>query len=165
MQEMQNWSLGGEDSLEKEMATHSSILAWRIPWAEEPGGLLSVGSQSQTWLTDWLSLSYSLWGSHGKCTGMVRHFLFQWITFCQNSPLWSVHIGWPYMAWLIASPSYRSSFATTRSWYLNGVKKQQLEPCMEQLIGSRLRKECDRAVCCHRVFFLFSFLTYMLNTS
>ena len=39
------WSLGQEDPLEKEMATHSSILAWRIPWTEEPGGLQSVGSQ------------------------------------------------------------------------------------------------------------------------
>ena len=38
-------SLGQEDSLEKGMATHSSILAWRIPWTEEPGGLQSVGSQ------------------------------------------------------------------------------------------------------------------------
>ena len=38
-------SLGREDTLEKEMATHSSILAWRIPWTEEPGGLQSVGSQ------------------------------------------------------------------------------------------------------------------------
>ena len=37
--------LGWEDSLEKEMATHSSILAWRIPWTEEPGGLQSMGSQ------------------------------------------------------------------------------------------------------------------------
>ena len=36
-------SLGGEDPLEKEMATHSSILAWRIPWTEEPGGLQSTG--------------------------------------------------------------------------------------------------------------------------
>ena len=39
------WSLGWEDPLEKEMATHSSILAWRIPWTEEPGGLQSTGSQ------------------------------------------------------------------------------------------------------------------------
>ena len=39
-------SLGWEDSLEKEMATHSSILAWRIPRTEEPGGLQSTGSQS-----------------------------------------------------------------------------------------------------------------------
>ena len=39
MQETQVWSLGQEDALEKEMATHSSILAWKIPWTEEPGGL------------------------------------------------------------------------------------------------------------------------------
>ena len=38
-------SLGWEDLLEKEMATHSSILAWRIPWTEEPGGLQTMGSQ------------------------------------------------------------------------------------------------------------------------
>ena len=38
-------SLDLEDSLEEEMATHSSILAWRIPWTEEPGGLQSTGSQ------------------------------------------------------------------------------------------------------------------------
>ena len=38
-------TLGWEDPLEKEMATHSSILAWRIPWTEEPGGLQSTGSQ------------------------------------------------------------------------------------------------------------------------
>ena len=38
-------SLGGEDPLEKEMATHSSTLAWKIPWMEEPGGLQSMGSQ------------------------------------------------------------------------------------------------------------------------
>ena len=44
--------LGWEDSLEKEMATHSSILAWKIPWTEEPGGLQSMGSQSQTRLSN-----------------------------------------------------------------------------------------------------------------
>ena len=38
-------SLGQEEPLEKEMATHSSILGWEIPWTEEPGGLQSVGSQ------------------------------------------------------------------------------------------------------------------------
>ena len=38
-------SLGREDPLEKEMATHSSILAWEIPWTEEPGGLQSMGLQ------------------------------------------------------------------------------------------------------------------------
>ena len=45
MRETQVRSLGWEDPLEKEMATHSSILAWRIPWIEEPGGLQSTGLQ------------------------------------------------------------------------------------------------------------------------
>ena len=45
MQKTQVRSLGQEDPLEKEMATHSSILAWRIPWTEEPGGLQSVELQ------------------------------------------------------------------------------------------------------------------------
>ena len=50
-------SLGREDPLEKEMATHSSVLAWGIPWTEEPGGLPSMLSQSQT--TEQLTLSTS----------------------------------------------------------------------------------------------------------
>ena len=45
MQETQVQSVGWEDPLEKGMATHSSILAWAIPWTEEPGGLQSMGSQ------------------------------------------------------------------------------------------------------------------------
>ena len=45
MQETWIQFLGWEDPLEKEMAIHSSILAWKIPWTEEPGGLQSMGSQ------------------------------------------------------------------------------------------------------------------------
>ena len=45
MQETWVRSLGWEDPLEKEMATHSSVFAWRIPWAEKPGSLQSMGSQ------------------------------------------------------------------------------------------------------------------------
>ena len=45
MQETQVQSLGREDPLEKEVATHSSVLAWEIPWTEEPGGPWSMGSQ------------------------------------------------------------------------------------------------------------------------
>ena len=65
MQETWVWSLGGEDPLEKEMATHSSILVWRIPWTEEPGGLQSTGSQrvGLDWVT---SLSLSLLNEQGK---------------------------------------------------------------------------------------------------
>ena len=52
MQETQVRSLGQEDPLEKEMATHSSILAWRIPWTEETHGLQSMGLQSRTRLSN-----------------------------------------------------------------------------------------------------------------
>ena len=49
IQETLVWSLGWEDPLEKEKATHSSILAWRIPWTEEPGRV----TKSRTWLSNW----------------------------------------------------------------------------------------------------------------
>ena len=53
MQETQVQSLGQKDPLEKEIATHSSILAWRIPWTEEPGGPQSMGiTKSQTLLSN-----------------------------------------------------------------------------------------------------------------
>ena len=51
MRETQVRSLGQEGPLEKEMATHSSTLAWKIPWTEERGGLQSMGSQGQTQLS------------------------------------------------------------------------------------------------------------------
>ena len=54
IQELWVWSLGREDPLEKGIATHSSILAWRIPWTEEPGGLQPMWSQrvEQDWATN-----------------------------------------------------------------------------------------------------------------
>ena len=59
MQETQTWSLGQEDPLEKEMATHSGTLAWKIPWTEEPGRLQSMALQKvrHNWAT---SLSFFL---------------------------------------------------------------------------------------------------------
>ena len=52
MQKMEVRSLGGEDPLEKEMATHSSILACEIPWTEDPGGLQSIGPERVTHSSD-----------------------------------------------------------------------------------------------------------------
>ena len=57
MQEMQLWSLGWVDPLEEGVATHSSILAWRVPWTEEPGGLQSMGSQRVG--HDWSDLAHT----------------------------------------------------------------------------------------------------------
>ena len=66
MQKTWVWPLGQEDPLEKEIATHSSILAWRIPWTEEPGGLQSMGSQTLR-QTEWVSLSMSIHNMNGIC--------------------------------------------------------------------------------------------------
>ena len=52
-------SLGREKSPEKRTATYSSIVAWRIPWTEEPGGLQSMGSQTLTWLSGWHTCSHT----------------------------------------------------------------------------------------------------------
>ena len=69
MQDTQVQSLGWEVPLEKRMATHSSILAWRIPWTEEPGGLQSyvnnpmygLWGHKESDITEWLTLSLALW--------------------------------------------------------------------------------------------------------
>ena len=58
------WSLGQEDSLKKGMATHSSILAWRIPWTEEPGGPLSMGSHRVGY--DWVTTVSLSMNGHEK---------------------------------------------------------------------------------------------------
>ena len=74
MQEMQEtWvqSLGRKDPLEKEMATHSSILAWEIPWTEEPGRLQSIGSQRVG--HNWSDFTYTHWVALSGCN---RKFLW-----------------------------------------------------------------------------------------
>ena len=77
-----------EEPLEKEMATHSSILAWEIPWTEEPGGLQSLGSQESD-SAEWLSMH---WDNH---TGFVFPFInvvyhTDWSAYVKPSlQLWS----------------------------------------------------------------------------
>ena len=63
MRETQVWFPGQEDPLEKEMATHSSVVAWEIPWIEEPGRLQSIASQkSWSWLSDQITTTAILIG-------------------------------------------------------------------------------------------------------
>ena len=76
MPETQIQSLGQEDPLQKGMATHSSIIAWRIPWTEELGGLQSVGSQTQTQLRDILvgSCQHLLMALDPECSQLSQLF-------------------------------------------------------------------------------------------
>ena len=90
MQEMQVWPLGQEDPLEKGIATHSSILAWRISSTEEPGGLQSMGLQRVG--HDWSDLAVAgssifAWNSPGKNTGVGSYSHLQGIFPTQGSNL------------------------------------------------------------------------------
>ena len=69
MQETWVRSLGRENPLEKEMATHSSTLAWKIPWMEEPGMLQYMGSQRVG--HDWINLA---WGQSGPCETELPYY-------------------------------------------------------------------------------------------
>ena len=91
------WSLGQEDPLEKKRETHSSILAWRIPWMEEPCGLLSMGSQR------------------------VRH---NWATYISCSGIYSAKIFWSlvfpnvcFMCWWYNGEHSKSVSAKDRNKY------------------------------------------------
>ena len=111
VQETLVWSLGQEDPLEKGMATHSSILAWRIPWTEELGRLQSMGSKrvGHNWATNI---------SHFTVDGDSEYFqYFQWQTRKQGEPLHLHH--WMCM-WGNADPCFlncsrASSWALTES--------------------------------------------------
>ena len=69
--------LGQEDTPEKGMATHSTIFAWRIPWTEEPGGLQSMASQSQSLLNDWYNTTMA-----GTCLTFEETVCFpKWLSY------------------------------------------------------------------------------------
>ena len=84
MQQTQVQSLGWKDLLEKGMATHSSILAWRIPWTEEPGRLQAIGSQrvGHDWATNALALCHY---NYSLKTFEKNQVLNITETFCQRS--------------------------------------------------------------------------------
>ena len=83
-------SLGRENPLEKEMATHSSILAWRIPWMEEPDGLQPMGSQSRTRLSDF-TFSFFAWNVPSvSLIFLKRSLVFPFLLFSSISLHWSL---------------------------------------------------------------------------
>ena len=98
MQEIWVWSLGGEDPLEKEMATHSSILAWKTPWTDKPGRLQSMGSQRVR--HDWAT-SFSLFTSTFFEIGMKTD-LFQSRGHC-----WVFQIYWHIECSSLTASSFR----------------------------------------------------------
>ena len=89
IQEMKVWVLGWEDSLEEGMANLSSILAWRMPWTEQPGGLKSIGSQRQTILKQLSTTQHMGIVILAFLSGFLRLFFsLKNIEFC-----FSIHVG------------------------------------------------------------------------
>ena len=76
MRETRVWFLGWEDSLEKGMATHSSILAWRIPWTEEPNRLYSPWGHKESDTTEWLTQTFKV---YGPGTSLMVKWLRIWL--------------------------------------------------------------------------------------
>ena len=106
LQRHEFWSLGQENPLEKEMATHSSILAWKIPWTEEPGGLQSIGSHrvghdcsdlaqhcpAEPWLNNFFPVETSL----NICSGkrLVSTCCQQMALYISKHLAWGRIVGW-----------------------------------------------------------------------
>ena len=88
---------GSASSFFLELFLHSSPVAY---WA--PTDLRSASFNVTSF-----AFSYSSLGSQGKNIEVVCHCLLQWITFCLNFPPWPIHLGWPYLAWLISSLLFR----------------------------------------------------------
>ena len=82
----------------------SSFLEFFLHWSPVAYGQLPTWGVPLS-VSHLFAFSCCSWGSQGKNTEVVYHSFLQWTTFCQNSPPWPVHLGWPYKAWLIASLS------------------------------------------------------------
>ena len=118
IQETWVWSLGWEDLLEKNVATHSSILAWRIPMDREPGELQSMRLQSQTWLSN--QVHYSPWIIFFYFLAVFVGFAYQfwgfiYIVMSSNSEILS-----PVMNSLLVSP-LKAFFISATVFLISGI--------------------------------------------
>ena len=122
---------------------HQTLLLPPDNWVSFPSlfilsGPISLLFPSNTLDTFWpgglifqchlFTFSYCSWGSQGKNTGVLCHSLLQSTTFCQNSPLWPIYLGWTCMAWLIASLRYTSLFTTARQSSIKWVLSCSVVP-------------------------------------
>ena len=79
------------------------------------------------------AFSYCSWGSCGKIIGGISHSFLQWTTFCQNSSLWPICLGWPCPVWFLVSLNSARPFATTRLWPMKG--RRWYSTCQKQSQG------------------------------
>ena len=144
-------SLGREDLLEKDMATHSNILAWRIPWTEEPGGLQSMGSQRvrHNWVTNTFTLQLGFpGGASGKestcqCRRCKRLGFDPWIRKIPLQEEMAAHSS--ILTWEIPwteEPGGLQFHAVTKKWtWQSNTSSLFFESKMKQVISALLSSE------------------------
>ena len=114
VQETRFQSLGQEDPLKKEMATHSSILAWKIRWTEEPGGLQSTGSQE-------VKHDCKTEHTHAHTHTHTRAILadvFIFSSFSRSIPLVGLHYGWALFLLSCSASSHSETSVSTASKHI-----------------------------------------------
>ena len=132
MLETQVWTLGGKDTLGEEMATHSSIVAWRIPWTEERGGLQTMGSQGvgHDWAHTLFIITYNIHSQRGAsmagllvtATPTPRHEPQPLDTAVRSERLTSQVYWWSrYLGPVSVTTVVRSLCFICFSWILNGT--------------------------------------------
>ena len=116
VQETWLWSLSWEDPLEKGMATHSSILTWRIPWSEEPGGLQSVGFErvGHNWVPN----------THTHTHRMIQIPYWEWQYLHQEGIFHLRTDGSFYLRWLFCVIIFLSKYHQSRSLFLVSAVSQ-----------------------------------------
>ena len=129
-------SLGQEDPLEKEMATHSSILAWRIPWTEEPGRLQSMGSQrvGHDWAT---SLSFTF---NSYVTGHTQYYRIH-ISLNLSQCSKERNKGYPHFTMEMLALSHTAT-TTAKVWVLPKSFVQNPCPCQGTILFLKHFKSC-----------------------
>ena len=117
------WSLGQEESLEEGMATHSSILAWRIPWIKEPGRLQSIGSHSQARLKQQHAQCDSWWMTAfaGIWIAVIIHMgatcLRDWLPIKpQDAKAWVSFLGWQHFTGVVTRCCDSPGWGCLEAW-------------------------------------------------
>ena len=157
------------------MVTHSSILAWRIPWTEEPGRLLSIGLQSRTWLSDWACrhgclFSYKLWLCWLLCMKVAQLCLTLCNTMDCSLPGFSVHGNSQtgILEWVAITFSSEASMEFNKVFLLHrGVSLPYRAPCFyfraeKKMLESR-SSESKPCSCVHRSYFLLKWSDFSIS--
>ena len=120
------WSLGQEDPLEEEMASQSSILAWRDPWTEEPGGLQSIGWQRvrHNWAHTRLGVAQGVKGGEYRCGSVSVEDCFQEPLFEYQNPwmLKCLYVIYTHPLAFFRSSLHNTWFLLQCKWYANSCQ-------------------------------------------